>query len=758
MALQSLESVSSARKMGSFFSFSDILESSLSDSYLSSSNAESPEQIEEKLLVKSAIIKDLKRCQSPDVAPVISLDIENNNVNFESGQIHAKIPWNWTDPVTRKEYSGTKTVKAFGETQRQRSLLPIYQFKEQFINAVHHNQVVVVVGETGSGKSTQMPQYLLEAGIVTGRIAITQPRRVAAVSVAARVAEEVGCRVGELVGYAIRFEDITSPRTIIKYMTDGLLVMECLRDPLFQPYDCIILDEAHERTLHTDVLLGILKKALRERSELKLVITSATLDIKKFADYFSSPMVKIPGKKFPVSVSYLPNRPQNVPRRHLSRNNFSNPLWTRVKKTDLYIDAAVAKVLEIHKAHRKKMGDILLFLPGKEEVEQACSMLQSKVHNLKPLPVYAALPFEAQCEIFASAPKNVRKVVVATNIAETSITIDGILFVIDMGFFKESVYDKGIDTLKVTVISKAQAEQRAGRAGRTAPGVCYRMYTEEDYKQMVSVPAPAIHRIDLTSTVLQLKAMGIDDICNFGFMDPPKRMPVNYTQKRLRSLGALDLNNQITPLGFQMAEFPLMPNLSKILLTAAIMECSDEVLTIVSMLSVKYVFIRPKRKSNDADAAKNRFNDPLGDHLTLLNVYSAWKANGMSEEWSKKNFVHQKEMERANDIRAQLHGLMRVHGVPIVSAGRYLSNIRKALSTGEPNNVAYRDNIWDRMAYRTLVDDQVVYIHPSSALYKAVELPEYVIYHETITTTRNFIRTVSVCEESWVRKLRRNGF
>jgi len=725
-----------------------------------------------KSLVETAIIQDLNLSPAKS-QPETSINNNNNDV-FKAGEFpptSKRVTWRWLDPVSRRQYSGTKTVGDYEEIRKQKLRLPIYQFKEQFVNAVSYNQVTVVVGETGSGKSTQMPQYLLESGVISGRIAVTQPRRVAAVSVAARVAEEVGCRVGELVGYSIRFEDITSPMTIVKYVTDGLLVMECLRDPLLANYDCIILDEAHERTLHTDVLLGILKKAIRDRPELKVIITSATLDIKKFADYFTAPMVKIPGKVFPVTVKYLPST-YTVPtvnggvqrRRYVRRD--AQPLWSKAKDADSYIESAIEKVVQIHTEHMAKTGDILVFLPGKEEVEQCCSLLREKAPDLRALPVYAALPFESQCEIFNATPPGVRKVVVATNIAETSITIDGILFVVDIGLFKESTYDKGIDTLKVKVISKAQAEQRSGRAGRTAPGICYRMYTKEDYEQMQEVPAPAIHRIDFTTTALQLKAMGITDICRFGFMDPPQPERVNYAIKRLKALGALDKEYKITRLGFQMAEFPLAPHLAKILLTAAHMECSDEVLTIVSMLSVKYVFMRPRgRKTKEADAAKAEFNDPLGDHLTLLNVYTAWRANEMSEEWSKEHYVHQKELERAYDIRNQLAALMKLHSVPIISAGRYLSNIRKALSTGEPINVARLHRKWGVggdggqtgwNAYKTIVNRQIAYIHPSSALAHAKTPPEFVIYHETINTTKHFMRTVSVCEKYWVDQLLNN--
>jgi len=723
-------------------------------------------------IVSEADIKMASLTKEQDVLlPLLRPSDTNNNAGWlktvpeEEEEKGEETTWSWKDPVSRKTYSGKKVGGGDPKAiQDQKARLPIAAFRTQFVNAVSFHQVTVVVGETGSGKSTQMPQYLLESGVVSGRVAVTQPRRVAAVSVAARVAEEVGCRVGELVGYAIRFEDITSPATVIKYMTDGLLVMECLKDPLFAAYDCVILDEAHERTLHTDVLLGILKKAIRHRPELKVVITSATLDIRKFAEYFDAPMVKIPGKVFPVTTKYLPSIPSFSPQsRKGGRATGGRSLWARAKHSEGYIESAVEKVVKIHTENLARTGDILLFLPGKEEVELACGLLSNRCTDLMALPVYAALPFESQCQIFNGAMPGTRKVVVATNIAETSITIDGILYVVDMGLFKESIYDKGIDTLKVKVISKAQADQRCGRAGRTAPGVCYRMYTREDYDQMVAVPAPAIERVDFTTTALQMKAMGIGDICRFGFMDPPKEERVRYALKRLRVLGALDKDEKISPLGFQMSEFPLAPHLSKILLTAADMGCSDEVLTIVSMLSVKYVFIRPsskfRRKQMEADEAKERFNDPCGDHLTLLNVFNGWKANGMSEAWARDNYVHHKELERALDIRNQLVALMNVHGVPVTSAGTYLSNIRKALSTGEPINIAQLDRrSGPQPAYRTLINRQVVYVHPSSALYKVRPPPEFVIYHETVTTTRNFMRVVTFCERTWVQKLKESFF
>lgn len=687
---------------------------------------------------------------SAPLAPRISSLATDSESATVSADVNANIggggdssqPWRWKDPVSKTIYSGVKEVANRAELEAARKKLPIFAWKAQFIHAVDSHQVVIVVGETGSGKSTQMPQYLLEGGLVRGgRIACTQPRRVAAMSVAQRVAQELGCYVGETVGYAIRFEDCTGVNTVIKYMTDGLLLMECLRDPLFTAYACVIIDEAHERTLHTDVLLGLLKKAMRVRPELKVIITSATLDIRKFADYFEAPMVKIPGKIFPVSIEYLPH-PETP------------SLASRLKKSEALIEQSVGKVIDVH--IESPVGDILLFMPGKEEVDAAVAMLNRHPDarsDFSAIPVYAALPFETQCHMFATLPSGRRKIVVATNIAETSLTIEGIAFVVDSGLFKENVFESGIDALKVAAISRAQSEQRAGRAGRTAPGKCFRLYTHEDYLLMDSVQKPAIDRIDFTATALQLKAMGIDDICGFGFMDPPKRYRVDYALGKLQDLGALDKYRSITDLGYKMSEFPLAPRLSKILLTAAEMGCSAEVLAIVSMLSVKYhIFRRPPAKRREADACVMQFYDFMGDHLTLLNVYLAWVDNGRSELWARDNYIEQKELEKAGDIREQLLGLMNMHGVPVLSVEaipNYTpSTIRKAIAAGSPDNVAARDpNIVG--GYRVRQRNHLYYIHPSSALYK--RHPELVIFNDTVTTTRTYMRTVSVCNDTWIR-------
>lgn len=460
-------------------------------------------------------------------------------------------------PEWKKHITGGPKGASFGKKTslsivEQRQSLPIYKLRDELIKAVSDNQILIVIGETGSGKTTQITQYLSESGFTArGKIGCTQPRRVAAMSVAKRVSEEFGCRLGQEVGYTIRFEDCTSPETLIKYMTDGMLLRECLIDPDLQTYSCIMLDEAHERTIHTDVLFGLLKQAVQKRAELKLIVTSATLDAVKFSQYFfEAPIFTIPGRTFPVEI-----------------------LYTREPETD-YLDASLITVMQIHL--NEPPGDILLFLTGQEEIDTACEILYERMKSMGPdvpeliiLPVYSALPSEMQTRIFEPAPPGSRKVVIATNIAETSLTIDGIYYVVDPGFVKQKVYNSktGMDSLVVTPISQAQAKQRAGRAGRTGPGKTYRLYTERAYRdEMLATPVPEIQRTNLASTVLQLKAMGINDLLNFDFMDAPPVESLIMALEQLHSLSALDDEGLLTRLGRRMAEFPLEPSLSKMLI------------------------------------------------------------------------------------------------------------------------------------------------------------------------------------------------
>ncbi|XP_061787707.1 ATP-dependent RNA helicase DHX8-like [Nerophis lumbriciformis] len=614
---------------------------------------------------------------------------------------------------------------------QQRQNLPIFKLREELVQAVHDNQILIVVGETGSGKTTQITQYLAEAGYCArGKIGCTQPRRVAAMSVAKRVSEEYGCRLGQEVGYTIRFEDCTSMETVIKYMTHGMLQRECLIDADMSQYSIIMLDEAHERTIHTDVLFGLLKKTVQKRKDMKLIVSSATLDAVKFSQYFfEAPIFTIPGRTFPVEV-----------------------LYAREPETD-YLDASLITVMQIHLT--EPPGDVLVFLTGQEEIDTACEILYERMKSLGPdvpeliiLPVYSALPSEMQTRIFDPAPLGSRKVVIATNIAETSLTIDGIYYVVDPGFVKQIVYNSktGIDQLVVTPISQAQAKQRAGRAGRTGPGKCYRLYTERAYRdEMLTTNVPEIQRTNLASTVLSLKAMGINDLLSFDFMDAPPMETLITAMEQLYTLGALDDEGLLTRLGRRMAEFPLEPMLCKMLIMSVHLGCSEEMLTIVSMLSVQNVFYRPKDKQVQADQRKAKFFQPEGDHLTLLAAYNSWKNNKFSNPWCYENFIQARSLRRAQDIRKQMMSIMDRHKLDLISCGKSTMRVQKAICSGFFRNAARKH---PQDGYRSLIDQQVVYLHPSSTLFN--RQPEWLVYHELVLTTKEYMREVTTIDPRWL--------
>ncbi|XP_034716286.1 ATP-dependent RNA helicase DHX8 isoform X4 [Etheostoma cragini] len=659
--------------------------------------------------------------------------------DYEGRQIAANMRGIGAMPVDLPEWKryafGGNQVSYGKKTElsilQQRESLPIFKLKAELVQAVHDNQILIVVGETGSGKTTQITQYLAEAGYTSrGKIGCTQPRRVAAMSVAKRVSEEYGCCLGQEVGYTIRFEDCTSTETVIKYMTHGMLQRECLLDPDMSQYSLIMLDEAHERTIHTDVLFGLLKKTIQKRKDLKLIVSSATLDAVKFSQYFyEAPIFTIPGRTFPVEV-----------------------LYTKEPETD-YMDASLITVMQIHLT--EPPGDVLVFLTGQEEIDTACEILYERMKSLGPnvpeliiLPVYSALPSEMQTRIFDPAPLGSRKVIIATNIAETSLTIDGIYYVVDPGFVKQIVYNSktGIDQLVVTPISQAQAKQRSGRAGRTGPGKCYRLYTERAYRdEMLTTNVPEIQRTNLASTVLSLKAMGINDLLAFNFMDPPPMETLITAMEQLYTLGALDDEGLLTRLGRRMAEFPLEPMLCKMLIMSVHLGCSEEMLTIVSMLSVQNIFYRPKDKQAQADQKKTKFFQLEGDHLTLLAVYNSWKNNKFSNPWCFENFIQARSLKRAQDIRKQMMSIMDRHKLDVVSCGAATVRVQKAICSGFFRNTA-RKHPHD--GYRTLIDQQVVYLHPSSTLFN--RQPEWLVYHELVLTTKEYMREVTTIDPRWL--------
>ncbi|KAL9110285.1 MAG: hypothetical protein Q9227_005192 [Pyrenula ochraceoflavens] len=633
-----------------------------------------------------------------------------------------------------KKSDGASDFSKSKSLQEQREFLPAFAVREDLLRVIRDNQVVIVVGQTGSGKTTQLTQFLYEDGYANyGLIGCTQPRRVAAMSVAKRVSEEMEVKLGGLVGYAIRFEDCTSDETAIKYMTDGVLLRESLTQQDLDKYSCIIMDEAHERALNTDVLMGLLKKVLARRRDMKLIVTSATMNSDRFARFYGgAPEFIIPGRTFPVDIQY-----------------------SRTPCED-YVDSAVKQVLAIHVS--QPVGDILVFMTGQEDIECTCDLIAERLAllndppKLSILPIYSQMPADLQAKIFDRAPPGVRKVIVATNIAETSLTVDGIMYVVDSGFSKLKVYNPrmGMDTLQITPISQANASQRAGRAGRTGPGKAFHLYTEHAFKDEFYIQTiPEIQRTNLSNTVLLLKSLGVRDLLDFDFMDPPPQDTISTSLFDLWALGALSSLGELTPLGKRMTAFPMDPSLAKLLITSCSppYSCSSEILTIVSMLSVPSPFYRPKERLEESDSAREKFFVPESDHLTLLNVYNQWALHHRSDAWASRHFLHPKSLRRAAEIRQQLSDILASSKLELCSAGTDWDPIRRCICSGYFPQAARVRSVGEYANLRTGVSIQ---LHPTSALYGLGYLPEYVVYHELVLTSREYMSCVTGVDAHWL--------
>ena len=623
----------------------------------------------------------------------------------------------------------TKVIK------QQRQSLPSFACREELMKVIRDNQIVVVVGETGSGKTTQLTQFLVEDGYgKMGLVGCTQPRRVAAMSVAKRVSEEMNTELGNVVGYSIRFEDCTSPSTQIKYMTDGVLLRESLNEIDLDKYSVIILDEAHERSLSTDVLMGLLRKIVTRRRDLKLIVTSATMNAEKFSEFYGgAPCYTIPGRTFPVEM-----------------------FFSKTPCED-YVDSAVKQALQIHLSLPK--GDILIFMTGQEDIECTCSVLNERleqldnVNELMVLPIYSQMPADLQAKIFDKTKDNTRKCIVATNIAETSLTVDGIIYVVDTGYSKLKVYNPkvGMDALQITPVSQANANQRMGRAGRTGSGYCYRLYTENAFKnEMFPNTIPEIQRTNLSNTVLLLKSLGVANLLEFDFMDPPPQENLMQSQYELWTLGALDNTGQLTKLGKKLSDFPMSPSLAKILVVSVEYKCSVEILTIVSMLSVPNVFYRPKERQEESDAIREKFFVPESDHLTLLNVYLQWVSNGYSDTWANKHYLHGRILKKAKEVRDQLQDIMNSQKLSLISSGTDWDIIRKCITAGYFHQAVRVKGIGEYQNIRTAMPCN---LHPTSALYGLGYTPDYCIYHELVQTTKSYMQCVSAVDPYWLAEL-----
>jgi pre-mRNA-splicing factor ATP-dependent RNA helicase DHX15/PRP43 len=633
---------------------------------------------------------------------------------------------------------------------RQQHANPSANFSDEFLQLYQQSQILVFVGETGSGKTTQIPQFVLFDDLPQTQrkmVACTQPRRVAAMSVAQRVAEEMDVKLGEEVGYSIRFEDKTSSKTILKYMTDGMLLREAMHDHNLSRYSTIMLDEAHERTMATDVLMGLLKEVVQRRPDLKIIIMSATLDAQKFQRYFmDAPLLAVPGRTHPVEVFYTPEPEQD------------------------YVEAAIRTVLQIHATEDE--GDILVFLTGEEEIEDAARKIamegdemvrEADAGPLKVYPLYGSLPPHMQQRIFDPAPPPLRKggrpgrkVIISTNIAETSLTIDGIVYVVDPGFSKQKIYNPRIrvESLLVSPISKASAQQRAGRAGRTRPGKCFRLYTEEAFKkELIEQTYPEILRSNLSSTVLELKKLGIDDLVHFDLMDPPAPETLMRALEELNYLACLDDDGNLTQLGRLASDFPLDPALAVMLISSPEFYCSNEILSITALLSVPQLFVRPNSQRKRADEMKNLFAHQDGDHLTMLNVYHAFKspeAQANPKQWCHDHFLSLRSLQSADNVRMQLLRIMERSELEMISTPfedkKYYENIRRALCAGFFMQIAKKES-QGKSVYTTVKDNQNVLLHPSTVL---AHDAEWVLYNEFVLTTKNYIRTVTAVKPEWL--------
>lgn len=526
-------------------------------------------------------------------------------------------------------YTGSLYTARYYELLQKRKQLPVWQYKERFLELIKSHQKLIVFGEPGCGKSSQVPQWCLEfargtEGALGLGVCCTQPLEIAVKSVAQRVSDEMDVTLGDEVGFSVRFEDNSSPKTILKCMTDASLLRELMKDPNMKAYQVIVLDEVHQRTLETDILMGVLKELMKERKDLKLVIMTASLyDVEKLQQYFdNAPLIRVPGKGHHIEKFYTPEPERD------------------------YFEAAVRTAVQIHMCEGP--GDILLFLPNQEKVEEACQQIRIEVDNLGPdvgvlkcIPLYESIPPHLLERVFEPRPPNKpngavgRKVIISTNVAQSSLVMDGIVFVIDPGYSEQKIYNPRNQIVGqfAAPTSKEWANLRAQTAGRSGPGKCFRLYTEKAFKlEMQERTYPELLRSNLSYTILALKKLGIDDLVHFDFLDPPAPESLMRALEQLNYLGAIDDDGNLTELGSLMAEFPLPPQLSKLVISSCDYQCSNEILTIAAMLSVETCFVTPKEQLKAAMDSQNRFAHIDGDHLTLLNVFHAFKQSKVIQQ------------------------------------------------------------------------------------------------------------------------------
>src|SRR5581483_2764702 len=636
-------------------------------------------------------------------------------------------------------------------TPRYPAALPVSERRDEIAAAIAAHPVVIVAGETGSGKSTQLPKICLEVGRgVRGMIGHTQPRRLAARAVAERVAEELGSEVGAAVGYAVRFTDRVSRQTLIKVMTDGILLNEIQRDRLLTAYDTIIVDEAHERSLNIDFILGYLKQLLPRRPDLKVIVTSATIDTERFSRHFGgAPIVEVSGRTYPVEVRYRP------------LVDVDGPDTTEERDQIQGITDAVAELCA------EGPGDILVFLSGEREIRDTAEALTAlALPGTELLPLYARLSAAEQHRVFQSHPG--RRIVLATNVAETSLTVPGILSVVDPGTARISRYSHRtkVQRLPIEPVSQASANQRAGRCGRVAPGVCIRLYSEADFRSRAEFTEPEIVRTNLASVILQMAALGLGDVARFPFVDAPDARSIKDGVALLEELGALDPaatnpKKRLTPLGRRLAQLPLDPRLGRMVLEAEANGCLDEVMVIAAALSIQDPRERPLDKQAAAAEAHTRFADKESDFLAYLKLwdYLAERQEALSSNQFRKlcraeflNFLRIREWQ---DIHGQLRQVMRnldgrrpAGAAPINDEPKRRNAIHQSLLAGLLSHIGMksgpRDEYQGARAARFA-------IAPGSVLFKSSA--GWVMAAELVETTRLWARVVARVDPAWAERL-----
>lgn len=610
----------------------------------------------------------------------------------------------------------------------EREQLPILEHAAEIKEAIRSNDVSIIVGETGSGKTTEIPLMLRMVLPEGQKVAITQPRRVAARSVARYVAEKAGTRIGEEIGYQVRFEDRTTEGTRVNFMTDGILLRRMQDDPLLREYSAVVVDEAHERSLNIDFTLGLLKRMQGARREaglepVKIVVTSATLEKDKFAQYFDgAPVVEVPGRLHPVDVHY-----EQAPVRD-------------------YTKAAADKVKAI--IDGGKEGDILIFMPGLEEIDRTIKQVGEMKLPVAAMPLYGAMSPEDQDKIFDKGGP--RKVIVSTNIAETSVTVPGVRHVVDSGLIKQIEYDHqtGIEALEARPHAKAGCIQRSGRAGRVAPGEAYRLYTEVEFNARQPFQTPEIQRSNLAHVVLTMKTMGIDDVEGFEFIDPPERGALRQAVETLQNLGALDENGKLTGIGEIMADLPLEPRIARMVIEADKHKCVETICTIAAFTSGRSVFVRPKEKEWEADSAHRQFKVPESDFLTLLKVWEAYEKSNYSDRWARDNFLHGKALDEVRSVRYQLFQALRRNGIR-ATENADPDIIGKCITAGLVENLMEEGS---RHSYIRVRDrESGFFIHPSSATFG--NAPRYFVPGEIVKTSKTYARVIQEVKPEWIREV-----